>query len=164
MLPRVLPLITAACLLVAGCASQSSQTESPIELSLEADEATLAPGEHLNLTVTVENVGEEPYRYQHPGCPPEPITAEVSGTEGPVQLYPYGQEPMFGACAVRNVTLEPGQQVTVTLNWNGRTQSAQPDPHTGQRLAAGTYTITAELARADGGPTFQHTVTVDLTG
>lgn len=153
-----------AAVAVTGCAGdQPAASRGPIELSVELSDDTLAPGEVANLTFTVKNTGEEPYEYQHPGCPPEPIRAEVGPGEEEIRLYPYGTEPAYGACAVRNVSLEPGEQLRTTFHWNGHAEPAQPDPHGGERLSPGEYTLRAELARADGGQTFavERTVTLE---
>lgn len=168
--PGMRSLFAVACiasLLLAGCAGPGTGTgdEPPIDLILDADREQIQAGQWVNLTVTVENEGDEPYTYQHPGCPPEPVQAEVAWDGGePIRLYPYGEEPMYGTCAVREVTLEPGQQVQITLNWNGRTQQDQPEPHNGSEVEPGSYELVVELARADDGPTFEHGVTVEVEG
>lgn len=164
------PLWILACvasLTLAGCTGPGTGTgdEPPIDLILNADRERIQVGQWVNLTVTVENEGDEPYTYQHPGCPPEPVRGEVPRDAGePIRLYPYGEEPAFGTCAVKNVTLEPGQQVQTTLNWNGRTQGDQPGPHTGDAVAPGEHELVVKLARADDGPTFEHGVTVQVQG
>lgn len=164
------PLFAVACiasLLLAGCAGPGAGTgdEPPIDLTLDADREQIQVGEWVNLTVTVENQADEPYTYQHPGCPPEPVRGEVAaGQEEPIRLYPYGEEPTYGTCAVREVTLEPGQEVQTTLNWNARTQQAQPDPHNGSAVPPGSYQMVVQLARADDGPTFEHGVSVEVEG
>lgn len=156
-----------ASLLLAGCAapSEGGSEEPPIDLILNADKDEIEPGEQLNLTVTVINEGDQPYTYEHPGCPPEAVRGDVdTGPGDAVDLYTYGQEPMYGTCAVKNVTLEPGQKVQTTLNWNGHTQDDRPQPHQGSAVSPGSYDLVVHLARADDGPTFQHSVTVEVTG
>lgn len=158
----VLPVVVAAAL--AGCAGgEPAPADSPIELTAELSDDTLAPGEVTNLTVTVENVADEPYRYEHPGCPPEPIRAEAVPDGEGIRLYPYGSQPTYGACAIRNVTLEPGEKLQTTVHWNGHAEPAQPDPHGGERLEPGEHTLRVELARADDGPGFalERTVTLE---
>ncbi len=164
------PFLALACigsLLLAGCAGPGTgaSDEPQVDLLLNADRERLGAGQWVNLTVTVENTGDTPYTYEHPGCPPEPVLGEVPVDGGePIRLYPYGQEPMYGTCAVRNVTLDPGQQVQTTLNWNGRTQAEQPGPHNGTAVPPGSYELVVHLARADDGPTFEHGVSVEVTG
>lgn len=157
-----MPIAVTALVLLAGCAGPGQGDAGPIRLSTELSDRALSPGEYTNLTVTVENTGEEPYTYEHPGCPPEAIRAEVATGDEPIRLYPYGKEPAYGACAVREVTLEPGQTVEAIVNWNGHEGPAQPEPHDGSRVSPGEYTIDVHLARADGGPTFAEQVTVEV--
>ena len=148
------------CLLAAGCVSPESEM-GPVTLEIELDSATLAPGAWVNVTVRLENHGDTPFRYEHPGCPPEPFRIEVRAPEGTVELYRYGEEPLFGACAVRPTAVAAGEQMEWTVQWNGYTQGAAPDPHTGPRVAPGAVTVHAWLARSDGGDKLP--AQVDLT-
>ncbi len=156
-----------ASLLLAGCAGPGAGTgdEPPIDLILNADKDEIEPGQNLNVTVTVVNEGDKPYTYKHPGCPPEPVRGWVdTGPGDGIDLYTYGQGPMYGTCAVKNVTLEPGQEIQTTLNWNGHTQEDRPRPHQGPAVSPGSYDLVVHLARADDGPTFEHGVTVEVEG
>lgn len=161
---HLLPLAGAALALVlAGCLAPSSGGPD-LEASASVDDATLEPGEWVNVTYHLTNRGEADYTYKHPGCPPARVDATARGPGPAVELYRYRNDSLAGTCMIRNVTVEAGETLSGTVNWNGRADGDAPDPHDGSRVPAGTYTVTAELVRADDGPTFPANVTVEVRG
>lgn len=141
-----------------GCVAETGS----IEAGVEADRDRLQPGERVNVTATFANEGLLDYTYEHRGCPPELVDVWVEAPSGPIGLYPYGEEPLAGACVVGERSLEAGESLTVTVQWNGRTEPSPASPHEGAAVPAGDYTIRAELVRVDEGPTFASTTTITV--
>lgn len=163
-MPRPLPLLLglAAGLLVAGCLAGGAEPDMAANATV--DDPTLEPGSWVNVSYRLENRGDAPYEYKHPGCPPAPVAADARVDGDDVKLYEYRNESRAGTCAIQNVTVAPGEAVTGVVNWNGRTRADPPNPHGGDRVAAGTYDVTVRLARADDGPGFPANVTVEVQG
>lgn len=147
-------------LALAGCLGVGAESDMASQATVDA--TTLEPGQWVNVTYEVENQGDAPYTYRHPGCPPAPVVADADGPGGTVALYQYREESQAGTCMVREVTVDPGGTVEGTVNWNGHRTEEAPDPHGGERLPAGDYQVTVELSRADDGPGFPADVTVTL--
>lgn len=133
-----------------------------MEASVSADDRTLEPGEWTNVTYRLENRGDATFVYQHPGCPPARVGGAAEGPGPDVDLYAYRDESRAGTCMIRNVSIAPGEAVSATVNWNGRQEADPPDPHGGDRVPAGTYTVTVELVRSDPGPVHPADVTVEV--
>lgn len=159
--PRTLLLV--GLVVTAGCAAPAPDegTEEPW-LTVEATPERFEVGTWTNVTITFENKGDEPYTYDHPGCPPEPFRVEATGQDVTVRLYDYSNDAAFGACVVQERTLEPGQRISAVVQWNGRTQDEVGRPHQGEAAPAGAYEVVAELARADQGDRFTARTSVTL--
>lgn len=161
--PRLPPTAAlAAGLALAGCLGVGAEPHMVPEATV--DDPTLEPGSWVNVTYRLENQGDAPYTYQHPGCPPAVVDGRAQGPGPTVELYEYRDSAEAGTCMIRNVTVAPGEAVEGTVNWNGHQDDDPPDPHRGDRVPAGDHTVTVELARADGGLGFPANVTVEVQG
>lgn len=168
-LAAILATVAAGCVLGPGelarhTAEDPEAAPGPdLAVDVTADEEVLEPGAVLNLTYRLENVGNRSYSYEHPGCPPARVDAYARTPDGRTWLYTYRNGTVHGACALRTVTLGPGEALEETVQWNGRSTPDRPDPHEGDRVT-GNRTLEASLVRADDGPVFPGSVTVQVQG
>lgn len=159
----------AACLLgalalagVAGFTGHLPAWGLSASLAVEG-EPTVTPGGQVNITYEVRNLAPAPYTYTHPGCGNDAVQVEVRGLDADLRLYAYGEPHRFGPCALRDVTLWPGDTVEATVTWNGYDTADRPDPHGGDPVPAGNHTVAGSLQRADGGPVLEATTQVQVT-
>ncbi|HLE97675.1 MAG TPA: hypothetical protein VI997_09930 [Candidatus Thermoplasmatota archaeon] len=121
-----------------------NETSDAMTLAVEPPTTVLTDVVTWRLVLTVRERTE----IQHRGCPPELLDASVDRGDEPIGLYTYGEEPLFGACAIHAVTLEPGTYER-NVSWNGRPRAEPPGPHTGDRLPPGSFPLVARLGATD---------------
>lgn len=161
--PRLL-LVALAAVALSGCLGPASGQDPTLHVTLEQDADVLAPGEWVNLTYVVENRGPGPFTYQHPGCPAGDAEGDVVLGDRRIEVYRYHDDRPPTTCAVYERTLDPGDRIEETLNWNGRTQRDGTAPHAGDRVEPGTYDVVVVLRHADGGPDLARTARVEVQG
>jgi hypothetical protein len=113
-----------------------SDPAGPRDLSIviAASAASLRPGEHLTVTVSVLNTSSRVHAIQTNSCPRPFDVFDPAGNE---------VAPMDQLCSasLQITTLDPGDTYTFTSAWTGETTSFSSGTTVRQPVPPGTYTL-----------------------
>lgn len=122
-----------------GSVAGSSSGPTPIVVSVATNHPTYHKGQHVRMTVTVQNTGSS-------------AVSLSKGSSGGLTLFE-GSTPIWHRASIAGKAgsrrVAPGHSVKLSAVWNGTVHNA------GMALAAGTYTLSASADGASGSTTFQ---------